>query len=65
MFQVKLLLGYQPNLVLQNSKRHTPIHLAARNGHKTMVALLLKHGMDVNVKVIQVFGCHSVITNLG
>jgi hypothetical protein len=47
---VKLLLTYQPNLVLQNSKRHTPLHLAARNGHKTMVELLLKHGMDVNVK---------------
>ena len=32
-------------------KTHTPLHLAARNGHMNVVSYFLSCGMDVNIKV--------------
>jgi ankyrin repeat protein len=47
----RLLLnkGADPN-VRENEIGSTPLHLAAWNGRKTIVELLVSHGADVNAK---------------
>ncbi|KAG7221596.1 hypothetical protein INR49_017127 [Caranx melampygus] len=45
---VKLLLSAHPNLLSCNTKKHTPLHLASRNGHLSVVEVLLDAGMDIN-----------------
>lgn len=53
---VELLVRTHPELIQPYSRghvslfRHTPLHLASRNGHKTVVAVLLAAGLDVNVR---------------
>ncbi|XP_062850256.1 ankyrin repeat and sterile alpha motif domain-containing protein 1B isoform X2 [Trichomycterus rosablanca] len=47
---VRMLLSAHPNLMSLNTCQHTPLHLAARNGHHTTVQALLEAGMDVNTE---------------
>lgn len=49
--QVKMLLGNNPDLVFgKGSKGETPLQVAAENGHKALVELLLANGADVNAR---------------
>lgn len=47
--RVKLLISKGPYLNEENEKGQIPLNLAAREGHKEIVELLLEHGADVNV----------------
>ena len=40
----------------------TPLYVAAQNGHRAMVEILVKAGADVNFKVSDV-GCGEVLTS--
>lgn len=49
--KVKTLLKADPDLVSNRDiNGYTPVHLAAKNGHKDIVELLLAYKADVNVK---------------
>jgi len=47
--RVKLLISKGPDLNAEDDKGQIPLNLAAREGHKEIVELLLEHGADVNV----------------
>ena len=46
-----MLVSAHPNLMACHTRRHTPLHLAARNGHQGAVLTLLEAGMDLNCLV--------------
>ena len=46
-----MLVNAHPNLMTSHSRLHTPLHLAARNGHHSTVQTLLEAGMEVNAVV--------------
>ena len=41
-------------------RTHTPLHLAARNGHMNVVSYFLSCGMDVNITVSMFYLLESV-----
>nr|XP_022903921.1 ankyrin repeat and sterile alpha motif domain-containing protein 1B-like isoform X1 [Onthophagus taurus] len=53
---VELLVRTHPSSIQQMERphgrmfSHTPLHLASRNGHKSVVEVLLRAGIDVNVQ---------------
>lgn len=48
---VQRLLISHPELHNHVANTQSPLHLASRNGHKDIVALLLANGFDINVQV--------------
>lgn len=57
---VRMLVSTHPNLMTCHTRRHTPLHLAARNGHHSTIQTLLEAGMDVNCVVRKKKQCLSV-----
>ncbi|XP_076152796.1 ankyrin repeat and sterile alpha motif domain-containing protein 1B isoform X2 [Alosa pseudoharengus] len=49
---VCMLVNAHPALMHSSShtRQHTPLHLAARNGHHAVASVLIETGMDVNVQ---------------
>ena len=43
---VELLLAHGAQTDIQDNQGQTPLHLAARNGHRLIVEELLKNGAD-------------------
>uniref|UniRef100_A0A8C8EI72 Ankyrin repeat and sterile alpha motif domain-containing protein 1B n=1 Tax=Oncorhynchus tshawytscha TaxID=74940 RepID=A0A8C8EI72_ONCTS len=59
---VCMLVTAHPNLMSSHgTRRHTPLHLAARNGHHSAVHTLLEAGMDVNSQVSSLYGKMDVV----
>lgn len=48
---VCMLVSAHPNLMTSQTRLHTPLHLAARNGHHSTIQTLLEAGMEVNCVV--------------
>lgn len=48
---VQLLVDTDPSLLRNVTTRHSPLHLAARNGHRNVAKVLLDGGFDVNYVV--------------
>ena len=58
---VCMLVNAHPALMhSSHTRQHTPLHLAARNGHHAAASVLIETGMDVNVQVRGVCGCVCV-----
>ena len=49
--QVRSITRCHPDLLQQNFVKTSPLHLAARNGHVSVIASLITAGMDVNTLV--------------
>lgn len=52
---VQLLVDTDPSLLRNVTTRHSPLHLAARNGHRNVAKVLLDGGFDVNYVVSRLF----------
>lgn len=50
---VCMLVNAHPALMhsSNHTRQHTPLHLAARNGHHAVATVLIETGMDVNMQV--------------
>lgn len=48
---VRMLVNAHPNLMTGHTRLHTPLHLAARNGHYSTIQTLLDAAMEVNCVV--------------
>ena len=46
---VELLLNAAADINIQNHDKETPLHLATRNGHSSVVALLIARGANIEM----------------
>ncbi|XP_015758334.1 PREDICTED: ankyrin repeat and sterile alpha motif domain-containing protein 1B-like [Acropora digitifera] len=60
---VKQLLNYHPMLLedVNVVSSHTPLHLAAKNGHMNVVSYFLSCGMDVNLTCASGTALHEAV----
>ena len=61
---VQLLLRQHPGLLGDTVDKHSALHLASRNGHKTVVQVLIDAGFNINTKVgrnsLQIVGMYLI-----
>lgn len=57
---VECLLNAHPGLLSDIVRCHSPLHLAAKNGHKHVVKLLLDTGFDINYMVSSSFMLNAI-----
>ena len=59
--QVNLICRFHPNLLNQHFTSTSPLHLAARNGHSSVVLALITAGFSINTNVrVYVHTCKGI-----